>query len=176
MLVQTRHVVWRGRHSSRHTFFLIALGHFFSGYWKAAVSQGAQNSKWDLPLNRVCGVDTEVQALPGFQRSPTSIGSYLRVPEVISASWHQMDCCLANGGGGWMFGYNPSTLSPEPRVWSVCWKHKVHPRISREIKAMSFLSPWKTISKEQKGQKVDADTLWLCQRISQKAEWGAGES
>lgn len=97
MLVQTRHVVWRGRHSSRHTFFLIALGHFFSGYWKAAVSQGAQNSKWDLPLNRVCGCRhwgagiTRLSEIPNFygklSQSPGSFLSILASDGLLFGKW-----------------------------------------------------------------------------------------
>lgn len=73
----------------------------------------------EISLWTVCVVvDTEVQALPGFQRSPTSIGSYLRVPEVFSASWHPSDGLLF---GKWRWRLDVWTQSqyPFPRAQGV---------------------------------------------------------
>lgn len=89
------------------------------------------------------------------------------------------DSCLLNGGWDWMFlslGHYPSIHHPEPRVWSVSWKHKVHGKIPREIKAIASSSLWKTIPKEQKGQKVDANTLWHRREVHRRREEEPGKA
>lgn len=162
MLVQTRHVVWKRQTFKQAYIFPDCTRTFLFWVLESCSEPRCSEFKMRSPSEPCVWCRHWGTGITRFSEIPNL---YWKLSQYSGIPAARTDCCLANRGGGWMFGHNPSTLLPEPRVWSVYWKYTVHTRISRKIRAMPFSSPWKTIPKEQKGQKVDADMLWLSENL-----------